>query len=136
MTGKKLIIKEDKSPALFTVQDSLKLFRLESLLLFKPQKKEVARFEELVSRNTNRTVILIYTPQHRSKLDGIENIDELDTFLKDLEERHSNLEVLDYSNIDLPDEYFKDTGHLSLKGAQVFSGILNEDLNILLKNGL
>ncbi|NND77512.1 MAG: hypothetical protein HKN39_04965 [Flavobacteriales bacterium] len=130
-----LIEKRRTSPAIFTKEDSLKLSRLESLLLFKPKKTEVDRFENLISQNKNRTVILIYTPQHRSKLKGIENIEELNTFLADLEGRHDNLKILNYSNIDLPDEYFKDTGHLSLKGAQKFSGILNDDLNTLLNDG-
>ena len=81
-TRKQLMKKKIDSPSIFTDEDSLSLYRLESLLLFRPVQKEVDRFETLLEKNRHRKVILVYTPQHKSKIDGIENYDELIWFLK------------------------------------------------------
>ena len=50
-----------------------------------------------------------------------------------LQTRNENLRVLNYANMDFPDEYFRDTGHMSLKGAQVFSSVLNKDVKRILE---
>lgn len=128
-----LTSKKTNTPTLFTEQDSIQLYRLESMLLFKPEQHEVVRFEKMLADHPGRKLILVYTPQHRSKLAGVENLSELEVFFKGLKNRHSNIEILNYSNVNYPDEYYKDTGHLSLAGAKHFSGQLNLDLNKILK---
>lgn len=124
--------KIENTPNLFTKKDSLELLRLNSLLQFTPTESEVERFEKLVENNPNRIFILVYSPQHYSKLDGIDNYDEMIWFLEQLKAEHDNIRVLNYSYESFPDEYFRDTGHLSIKGAKHFSGLLNRDLKKIL----
>lgn len=119
-------------PELFSKIDSLELDRLNSLLRFKENKSEVDRFENLLEKHRDRVFILVYSPQHYSKLDGIDNYDSMIWFLEKLKERHENLRVLNYSYLDYPNNYFRDTGHLSIEGAKFFSGNLNTDIQEIL----
>jgi len=135
LTRDELKIKSEKTPNLFTITDSLELNRLNSLLRFTPSNSEVERFEKMIEDNQHRLFILVYSPQHYTKLDGIDNYDEMIWFLEKLKDRHENLKILNYSYESYPNEYFRDTGHLSLKGAQHFSGLLNKDLTKLLESG-
>ncbi|MEM7163019.1 MAG: hypothetical protein AAF487_11340, partial [Bacteroidota bacterium] len=126
--------KKDENSLLFSVADSLMLNRLNSLLRFSPDHTKTARFNEMLEDNRDRKFILVFSPQHFSKLDGIDNYDQMIWFIEDLKQKNENLEFINYAYENYPNSYFRDTGHLSISGAQAFSGRLNQDLKSILKN--
>ena len=87
-----------------------------------------------MSDNPNRQFFLVYSPQNWSKIDALVNYDEVISFLDRLEKDHANLKVLDYSLADFPDTYYRDSGHMNILGAKVFSGMLGRDIKPYLKN--
>lgn len=72
-------------------------------------------------------VYLIRSPLHHRFLD-YENLDNEDSFqrlAKELSEKYEGLKFLDFGSFPIPDEGFKDLGHLNKEGAAEFSGFLS-----------
>jgi len=101
---------------------------LKNFLWFTYDPDLVEAFEELVKSHPERRVYLVYTPQHWSELKGIANLNEMQAFFKSMEQGIENLEVIDLSNMELPDNGFKNTSHLNLLGARRFSSSLRDRL--------
>jgi len=130
MLKKKAELRDKKStdPTLFNLSDSKRLNFLEALFNFEPDSTNVARFEGLMAGNINRQFVLVYSPQNWSKLEGLENYEEVIDFLVGLEARNPNLKILDYSLVEFPDTYYRDSGHMNILGAKAFSSMLRKDL--------
>lgn len=80
----------------------------------------------------NITTVLIKYPLTREYLDYASsniNVQEYYNKIEDLLLEYNNVCVLDYQNIfaDLP-ELFRDANHLNIHGAEIFTGMLMEDL--------
>lgn len=105
-----------------------KLESLNSYLKFTYSQELVERFLELASAHPNRPIYLIQTPRHWSETKGIENLDEMNDFYRELDKVLDNVHVLDFSELPLPDSGFKNTSHLNLSGAQQFNTALRQKL--------
>ncbi|MBK8582755.1 MAG: hypothetical protein IPL86_13315 [Flavobacteriales bacterium] len=55
------------------------------------------RFEELVASRPDRPILVAFTPQHWSEIEGIATFDEITALFAELEARHPNLHFYDYS---------------------------------------
>lgn len=103
---------------------------LRQYLEFSYDSTLVASFESLVKAHPEREIILVYTPQHWSETQGIQNLDEMQDFYQRLEAELPHLKVVDLSRLPLPDTAFKNTSHLNASGARVFSAALNKLLEL------
>lgn len=86
-----------------------------------------ARFEQIIRSHPDRLFLFIGSPRHYSILETLPNYDEMLEWGARLQSRNDNVRVIIFEDT-YPDRYFKDTGHLSLEGARVFSGQLRHTL--------
>ncbi|MFZ1665608.1 MAG: hypothetical protein WBO28_02700 [Flavobacteriales bacterium] len=118
--------KDDVKEAI-SAEDRYKLKYLNAFLLFSAPKERVDRFEELVASRPDRPILVAFTPQHWSEIEGIANFDEITALFAELEARHPNLHFYDYSHMKLPDTAFKNSSHLNNEGARAFCTALKRD---------
>ena len=105
-----------------------KLETLHSYLQFTYSKTLVRNFKELAAGHPNREIYLIQTPRHWSETRGVGNIEEMEAFYKQLDSELNNVHVIDLSSLPIADSGFKNTSHLNLTGAQLFSAALRKEL--------
>lgn len=105
---------------------------LDLQLLFTGPADRIARFEGLVASRPDRPVLLVYTPQHASEVEGIANYDEITALFAGLEKRHPNLHIFNYAKMPLPDDDFKNSSHLNNAGARVFCTTFRRDAGVFL----
>ncbi len=86
-----------------------------------------ARMEALIAANPQRLFLFIASPRHYSVQEMLPNYEEMKAWGQLMQDRYDNVRVIIYE-AEYPDRYFKDTGHLSLEGAQRFSGQLRRSL--------
>ena len=110
-----------------SAEDRYKLRYLDAFLLFSAPKERVDRFEELVASRPDREILVVYTPQHWSEMEGVANKQEITELFKLLQKRHPNLHFYDYSMMELPDSAFKNSSHLNNQGARAFCAALKRD---------
>lgn len=114
------------------------------------------RFEKLIEDHPDRQLLLVGSPRHHSVLEMLTNYDDMLDYADMLATKYDNVKVFIFQTdlefdpekddpvvkrdgpgkifkVNYPDEYYKDTGHLSLIGARVFSATLRE---VLRKEGL
>ncbi len=108
----------------------MELKSLNQYLSFSFDSTLVEEFKSLVKNHPERTVILVYTPQHWSETEGIDNLPEMQAFYQSLQNELPNLVVLDLSTLELPDSSFKNSSHLNAAGARTFSSALNKVLRL------
>jgi hypothetical protein len=108
-------------------EDRYRLEYLKAYLLFSAPADRVARFEELVASRPDRPILVVYTPQHWSEVEGISNYDEIPALFRALERRHPNLHFYDYSHMKLPDSAFKNSSHVDNEGARAFCAAFKKD---------
>lgn len=89
-----------------------------------------AFYERLFREHPDRLFLLVGSPRHYSVLEMMPNYDEMLAWGAAMQAKHDNVRVIVFE-ADYPDRYFKDTGHLSLEGAKVFSGQMRETLKAL-----
>jgi len=99
---KELVNKRENTFASFTLQD--KLF---------------AKLNTLIN-STDRTIVIVVTPYHKSYFNKFQNINDVDCFLKEIEMKE-NVEVIDLRDFINKDNLFFDTTHLNYNGAKIFS---------------
>lgn len=116
-----------------SAEDRKRLEVLNAFLLFSAPKDRVARFGELVASRPDRQILVAYTPQHWSEVEGIANFSEITALFSALEARHPNLHFFDYSRMPLPDDAFKNSSHLNNKGARAFCKAFRRDAAQYLK---
>lgn len=84
----------------------------------------VNRLDSIIAANPQRLFILMGSPRHYTVLEALEptgGYDDMKNYGREMLKKHSNVRVVIFE-ADYPDSYFKDTGHLSLEGARIFSG--------------
>lgn len=87
-------------------------------------------YERLFRENPDRLFLLIGSPRHYSVLEMLPNYEEMKAWGAEMQAKYDNVRVILFE-AEYPDRYFKDTGHLSLEGARVFSGQMRETLKAL-----
>lgn len=123
-----LKIKTQNPKSVISMEEVQKFKGLEKFLLFQDDSARITAFEQLLDKNPHRIFVLVYTPQHTSEMAGIENHAYMLKTLQNLCVKHPNLRFLNYSNMDLKDEEFKDSSHLNSYGANKFCKALKVDL--------
>lgn len=88
----------------------------------------VAQTEALIAAHPERKFVYFIMPYHPEYLKVVTDTAASMAFIRAFAGRHPNVILLDFSRLPFPDDYFMDTSHLSLKGAQVFSKLLQEKL--------
>lgn len=109
--------------------ERLELEALQQYLDFSYDPGLLREFERLVKLHPERTVFVVYTPQHWSERQGISNFEEITALFGRWEKELPNLRVIDLSSLHVPDSGFKNTSHLNLKGAEIFSMALKKHLD-------
>ena len=123
---------KNSNPSNFmTRAEKFRLKKLKILLEYDGNTSQIERFKSLAKNHPKRNFILVYSPQHWSKLKGLPNYDEVIYLLSELD-KIDNIKVLDYSKFELPDEFYHDSGHMNIKGAQSFSSMMKKDLQRIL----
>jgi hypothetical protein len=87
-----------------------------------------------LTAQTDRKIILVVAPYHRSFFESMTNLAEARLFLKTVDENYENIKVFDFSAAFCGDSLFYDTTHLTYRGAQLFSSQLRDSLNFLSNN--
>jgi hypothetical protein len=85
------------------------------------------KFNELVN-STNRKIILVISPYHKSNFIKFQNIEIANKYLNSLSKK-DNIEVIDLRNYIVDEKLFYDTKHLNYNGAIKFSKKLKELLS-------
>lgn len=91
--------------------------------------KNITKLNNLLE-GTQRKIILFILPYHVSYLKNITNKENILKFQNDFKE-YKNVEVLDYSNVELADSMYFNTTHLNYKGAKYISKKIKIDLDSL-----
>ena len=91
-------------------------------------KKYENTFSRLLSTNKGRKIFIVLAPYHNSFMKTLKGKELADIYLEKLK-KLPNVFVLDYSLIEYPDAYYKNTGHLNYIGAKRFSADLKKDLH-------
>ncbi|MGK0448647.1 MAG: hypothetical protein ACJA2M_002447 [Polaribacter sp.] len=95
-------------------------------------KKFKKYYKELISfvASTDAKVVVIGTPIHSSYLDMLsqEQYANYKSFLLKIKEEYPNTQILDYTELDLPDHYFLDSDHLNFRGAKYFTQLLIKEI--------
>ena len=116
-----LLYAENNQEEAISDQGRQELEYLTAFLTFTYSEQLVNEFKNLAQSHPERTIYLVYTPQHASELAGIANLDEMKAFYQNLSTALPNTKVIDLSRMPLPDDAFKNTSHLNRKGAEIFS---------------
>lgn len=123
-----LIERRDNPAKVISREDLMKLDYLNQYLDFSYDDGLKEKFENLVAENPEREFLVVYTPQHWSELKGIENFEEITALFSDWESRFPNLKTFDYSSFPLTDNEFKNSSHIDINGAKLFSAALRKDI--------
>ena len=124
--------KKNNPKKVFSKEERMELKFLTVYLMFDNDKKRIDRFEELVKSAPDRKFFIVYTPQHWSELEGIMNFDEIEALFEHWNNDIPNLYALDYSHMNLADSCFKNSSHINMAGAKLFSQQLNRDIQSIL----
>ncbi len=100
--------------------------RKEKEAIFENDSNYEQKLYSLLS-NTDRKIVFVVTPCHKSFFDALVNLDEEISFLQKLAS-FNNVLVLDYGQEEYADKEYFDITHLNYKGAKRFSEKLKKDL--------
>ena len=102
----------------------------------KIDKEAVALFEKLITDTKKRGIpmIFVYTPEHIEGQHFVSNRAEIMAFYKKIADKY-NIPFIDYSadSMCYNKDYFYNSEHLNLKGANMFSQKLASDLKKIIK---
>ena len=105
----------------------------------KIDKEAVALFEKLITDTKKRGIpmIFVYTPEHIEGQHFVSNRAEIMTFYKKIANKY-NIPFIDYSadSMCYNKDYFYNSEHLNLKGANIFSQKLASDLKKIIKKSI
>lgn len=104
-----------------SVEERRALEYYDEYLRYHSYPKRLALFDSMVSAHPERTFLMVYTPQHWSERKGLTNFNEIEALFQRWEAQHPNLKVFDFSQMPLADDCYKNSTHLNLKGARLFS---------------
>lgn len=85
-------------------------------------------------KQKNLRVIVIGSPLHSNYRNLLtkEQVFNYDLFLNEIEGNYSNVKVLNFSKLEIPNKYFLDTDHLNILGEVYFTNIVKNKINSLL----
>ncbi|GGG60118.1 hypothetical protein [Bizionia arctica] len=90
-------------------------------------------FIELIdfTTSTNEEVIIIGTPVHEKYLSLLsqEQYGDYKLFLSQLQEEFPKIQILDYTELSIPDNFYLDSDHLNFEGAKYFTELVIEEIN-------
>ncbi len=101
--------------------------REKDTVIFKNDPLLNKKLRSLLSDTKGRNIYFIVPPYHPSYFKSIQNLPDAYKYLDTLA-MLPHVKVMDYSRMQLGQEYFFNTTHLNYKGAIVFSKQLKEDL--------
>lgn len=80
--------------------------------------------------STDAEVVVIGTPIHSKYLSLLSNkqYEDYKLFLLELKAEFSNIRILDYTELNLPDHYFLDSDHLNFEGATYFTELVTKEI--------
>jgi hypothetical protein len=113
--------------------DELVKLRQSQKTTFHNDPKLLADFLSIIKANQNRKFIVVAPPYHSSFFTNFANIGEAKNFLNSLK-AYTNVAVLNFSQLNYPDNYFFDTSHLNLTGAVHFNRVLKDSLARYIKS--
>jgi hypothetical protein len=102
-------------------------------LQFGVDPDQMRRFLELIDSAPDRVFVVVISPLHKVYLRNAVGEAAYRQQLATLAKR-SNVRLIDFMRAPYPDEYFRDTGHLNYRGAQVFSADLRAAIANALQN--
>lgn len=81
--------------------------------------------------STKSEVTVIGTPIHSSYIDLLPKTqyEDYKRFLLELKEEFTNIKILDYTELQLPDHYFLDSDHLNFEGATYFTELVIKEIH-------
>ena len=121
-----------QNPKLLSKGNRMRIDRLEALLSFKPDSTQVSNFKSLLTSYPERKFILVYSPQHWSKLKGLDDFSAVINFFETFE-TYENVELINFAEEEFSDDLFQDPGHMNIVGAKRFSGLLKIELETRLR---
>jgi hypothetical protein len=106
----------------------------EEILNFTHTTEGFAKLDSLCSYCINRgcTVFFIMAPIYRSKYATTDNNRDYLMRLQTIENKYNIREFNFYCNTSFPKRYFLNKSHLNYKGADVYTGLLADSLNLKL----
>ncbi|MFT7588161.1 MAG: hypothetical protein ACI959_000368 [Limisphaerales bacterium] len=116
-----------KAPSESRMNELIKVRKDKGMAPFIRNAEYEARLEKIFADNPERPFLLIGSARHYSIIDMLEGYDDMKGWGAEMQNKYQNVRVVIFE-ADYPDSYFKDTGHLSLEGAKVFSGQMRESL--------
>lgn len=122
-----------RSHRTMTLTDKMELEQLDIALNFAEDTARIGKFESMVRAHPHRDVFMIYSPQHHSEVVGIQNFDKIDSLFNHWNTNFPNLHAYDYSRLALSDSCFKNSSHINMRGARIFSAQLKKDIGHLLQ---
>jgi hypothetical protein len=97
-----------------------------------PDEDQNRRLLGHITTHPQRLFFLVVSPYHRSYYVNFQNTDKLDAFEKKLSAL-PNVVVIDWGQLDYPDEYFLDTLHLRNEPAAEFSRKLGDKIREVMR---
>ena len=105
--------------------------RLKTYTPFNVDPRLEKRFIKTIAARPDRHVILVITPSHKSAYGTEIQLEEMIVYLNRLAHQFRHVSVLAFDGSEYPDDYFKDTLHPNIRGAQRFSNELKNELKKL-----
>lgn len=93
---------------------------------FNLNKQLLSKFNKLI-KSTNRNIVLVVSPYHKSYFNQFENIEIANKYLNSINEI-KNITVIDLRNYIIDNNMFMNTTHLNHEGAIKFTRKLKEEL--------
>jgi hypothetical protein len=94
-----------------------------------PQLEE--RFLAILKSRPDRKVIMVISPNHASSYGTITHLEDMEAYLQQLGQQFPNVSWLVFDGREYPDDHFKDSFHMNIRGARRFSTELKERLSQL-----
>lgn len=121
----KNVLREEKFKELVEIRmNSESSFALDRYLL--------SKFHRLIE-STERVIILVVSPYHKSFFNKFSNVDEANKYLQELDKK-KNIHVIDLRDYVENDQFYLNTTHLNYKGAVSFSNKLKTSVHSVLNN--
>lgn len=122
-----LLYRSSHKEEAISIEDRRKLKMMDAMLLFTEPKDRVDLFESQLASRPDRPILIVVTPYHPSELASVANYDRMMEKFNEWEERFPNVHVFNYAKMVLPDSDFKNSSHMNITGARVFSSALRRD---------
>jgi hypothetical protein len=105
--------------------------RLQGTNGYFPDESQNRRLIGHIQAHPERLFFLVYSPVHSTCYVNFQHLNQFNAFKAQLAS-FPNAVVIDYSQLNFPDEWFKDTTHLLTPGAEEFSRRLGAKINEVL----